>query len=102
MQWTDDERDTFLRMFPVHGRDWPALHQHLPNRTEAQIRNFYQVRVRSLCVVTRYCKMGQRSHLNPCVFPTPRHHQQNYKKKLNLVALDPMNAEANADDEVAE
>ena len=40
--WTAKEKGEFLKHFTVHGRNWKALADALPTKSENQIRNYYQ------------------------------------------------------------
>lgn len=40
-RWASEELSTFKRMLLRHGRDWAAIAVHLPNKLEAQCKNFY-------------------------------------------------------------
>jgi hypothetical protein len=40
--WTEDEKKIFLEEFEKYGRDWIKIGKAIPNKTEAQIRNYFQ------------------------------------------------------------
>lgn len=41
--WTDEEKDIFLQYYQAYGRDWSKFAaEKLPEKTPAQIRNFFQ------------------------------------------------------------
>mmetsp|Transcript_38927 Transcript_38927/g.37247 ORF Transcript_38927/g.37247 Transcript_38927/m.37247 type:complete len:89 (-) Transcript_38927:8-274(-) len=42
LQWQDDEKERFLDLFQKHGRDWAAIADDLPRKTDKQCRNYYQ------------------------------------------------------------
>uniref|UniRef100_A0A7S2AHH8 SANT domain-containing protein n=1 Tax=Octactis speculum TaxID=3111310 RepID=A0A7S2AHH8_9STRA len=41
-KWTPIEKDMFLKHFKVYGKNWSVLTQLIPNKTESQIKNYYQ------------------------------------------------------------
>eukprot|EP00299_Pterocystis_sp_00344_P014050 c6949_g1_i1.p1 GENE.c6949_g1_i1~~c6949_g1_i1.p1 ORF type:complete len:505 (+),score=113.08 c6949_g1_i1:1-1515(+) len=40
--WSDEEKDTFLRLFNQRGRDWKGISAALGTKTPNQVRNFFQ------------------------------------------------------------
>lgn len=40
--WTPGEREKFLAVLKVHGRDWARLAEAVPTRTHAQLKNYFQ------------------------------------------------------------
>ena len=47
-KWSNQERDDFVKLFKVHGREWTDIAKHLPSKTAAQVKNFYQNNKRTL------------------------------------------------------
>jgi hypothetical protein len=41
-KWSPEEKQTFLKYLRSCGKDWPKIAVHIPSKTHAQIRNFYQ------------------------------------------------------------
>ncbi len=40
--WEPQEKEMFFKWFKVVGKDWKALRAKFPNKTDKQLRNFYQ------------------------------------------------------------
>ena len=40
--WVEEEKEEFKRQLSVHGKNWKRIAQVIKNKTEKQIRNFYQ------------------------------------------------------------
>lgn len=40
--WVEEEKEEFKKQLSVHGKDWKRISQVITNKTEKQIRNFYQ------------------------------------------------------------
>ncbi len=40
--WEQQEKDMFFKWFNVLGKDWKGLRAKFPNKTDKQLRNFYQ------------------------------------------------------------
>jgi hypothetical protein len=40
--WEQEEKELFYNMFKVYGKNWKALRANFPNKTDKQLRNFYQ------------------------------------------------------------
>ncbi|TNV73969.1 hypothetical protein FGO68_gene2497 [Halteria grandinella] len=41
-QWNNEEKSLFLDLLKKHGRDWAAIAQSLPRKTDKQCRNYFQ------------------------------------------------------------
>eukprot|EP00347_Sterkiella_histriomuscorum_P015832 403355519 len=42
LQWQDDEKEKFILLLQKHGRDWNAIANELPRKTDKQCRNYFQ------------------------------------------------------------
>ena len=42
LQWQEDEKDLFIQLLKKHGRDWTAISNELPRKTDKQCRNYFQ------------------------------------------------------------
>lgn len=40
--WVEEEKEEFKKQLSIHGKNWKLLAQMITNKTEKQIRNFYQ------------------------------------------------------------
>eukprot|EP00357_Protocruzia_adherens_P030576 CAMPEP_0115019522 /NCGR_PEP_ID=MMETSP0216-20121206/29506_1 /TAXON_ID=223996 /ORGANISM="Protocruzia adherens, Strain Boccale" /LENGTH=1238 /DNA_ID=CAMNT_0002391033 /DNA_START=297 /DNA_END=4013 /DNA_ORIENTATION=+ len=40
--WQQEEKLLFVEQFKIHGRKWKKIAEKIPNKTEAQIRNYFQ------------------------------------------------------------
>ena len=66
-KWTAREKHQFLEHFSKHGKNWPLLASLIPNKTEPQIRNYYQVCVRVVCMCVCVCvKFSLQCRYLPC------------------------------------
>ncbi|CDW72801.1 nuclear receptor corepressor 1 [Stylonychia lemnae] len=42
LQWQEDEKEKFILLLKKHGRDWCAISDELPRKTDKQCRNYFQ------------------------------------------------------------
>ena len=42
IQWNTEEKALFLDLLRTHGRDWGAIAEGLPRKTDKQCRNYFQ------------------------------------------------------------
>lgn len=40
--WSIEEKEVFFKCIKELGKNWKLLHEHFPNKTDKQLRNFYQ------------------------------------------------------------
>lgn len=50
-KWSHSEKEAFLKLFKVHGRDWKAIADLIPTKTCAQVKNYFQNNKRQLNLV---------------------------------------------------
>jgi len=41
-QWQRDEKEKFIQLLQLHGRNWQVIADELPRRTAQQCRNYFQ------------------------------------------------------------
>jgi hypothetical protein len=41
-QWQRDEKEKFIQLLQIHGRNWQVIADELPRRTPQQCRNYFQ------------------------------------------------------------
>ena len=56
--WEFQEKERFFKLFKVMGKDWKGLRTKFPNKTDKQLRNFYQNNK------VRFLANGGSSHVN--------------------------------------
>lgn len=42
IQWNTEEKKLFIDCLKKHGRDWDAIAEAFPNKTDKQCRNYFQ------------------------------------------------------------
>ncbi len=42
IQWNSEEKALFIDLLKTHGRDWAAIAEALPRKTDKQCRNYFQ------------------------------------------------------------
>ena len=48
--WVEEEKEEFKKQLQVHGKNWRKIATIIKNKTEKQIRNFYQNYKKKLCL----------------------------------------------------
>ena len=53
--WEEADKQRFIECFKKYGRDWKAIGQQFPSKTDKQLRNFYQNNKSKLNLHDSYC-----------------------------------------------
>ena len=70
--WSVSEKNEFIRLLGVHGRDWDSLAKEMKSKTVIQVRNFYannEEKMNLKSVIDRFELQKQQQHHLP---PQPR------------------------------
>ena len=61
--WTDDEHDTFMRLYPRFQKNFGAYVEYLPGRTKQKVKDYYynQIRAKELSKETTNSGNQERS-----------------------------------------
>ena len=60
--WVEEEKEEFKKQLSIHGKNWKMLAQLIPNKTEKQIRNFYQNYKKKMNLEDLLPKEGKSKH----------------------------------------
>lgn len=40
--WNTQEKGTFMKLLPIHGKNWAVISENIPSKTPLQVRNYFQ------------------------------------------------------------
>ena len=40
--WNEEEKEDFLKLLKMYGKNWQKIAENLPNKTQKQVKNYYQ------------------------------------------------------------